>query len=203
MSAEPLPARPAFPNRPIPAKAGLRRPVSLPQYLPARMLNEFVYCPRLFFYEWVEGLFAHSSDTVEGALRHETLGEKAEGLPPADAEGEPRIHSRSVSLSSDRYGLTAVIDLVEGQGGRVSPVDYKHGAPREQDGSLEAWPTDRVQVCVQALILREHGYSCDEAVVYYNATKQRVRVAIDDELTASTLWMVDEARRIAASGRIP
>ena len=35
--------------------------------LPARMLNEFVYCPRLFFYEWVEGIFAHSADTIEGS----------------------------------------------------------------------------------------------------------------------------------------
>jgi hypothetical protein len=24
----------------------------------ARIGNEFAYCPRLFFYEWVEGLFA-------------------------------------------------------------------------------------------------------------------------------------------------
>ena len=39
-------------------------PLELPDYLPARMLNEFVYCPRLFFYEWVEGVFAHSADTV-------------------------------------------------------------------------------------------------------------------------------------------
>ena len=30
----------------------------LPDYLPARMVNEFAYCPRLFFYEWVEGVFA-------------------------------------------------------------------------------------------------------------------------------------------------
>lgn len=203
MSTDPLPSPLAFPSRPIPVKAGLRRPPELPTYLPARMLNELVYCPRLFFYEWVEGVFAHSGDTVEGALRHDTLGEKADALPPAAGAADQRIHSRSVSLSSDRYGLTAVIDLVEGEGGRVSPVDYKHGAPREQDGALEAWPTDRVQVCVQALILREHGYTCDEAVVYYNQTKQRVRVPISDELVASTLAGVEEARRIAASARIP
>jgi CRISPR-associated protein Cas1 len=167
------------------------------------MLNEYVYCPRLFFYEWVEGVFAHSADTVEGALRHETLGENVGGLRPADASGDERIHSRSVSLSSEHHGLTAVIDLVEGEGGRVSPVDYKHGAPREENGSLEAWPTDRVQVCVQAIILREHGYTCDEAVVYYNQTKQRVRVSIDDDLQTATLRAVAEARRIAASGTIP
>ena len=77
MSSEPLPSRPAFPSRPIPAKAGLRRQAELPRDLPARMLNEFTYCPRLFFYEWVEGVFAHSDDTLEGALHHETLGEKA------------------------------------------------------------------------------------------------------------------------------
>jgi hypothetical protein len=124
MSAEPQPSRLVFPLRPIPVKAGLRRPVTLPQYLPARMLNEFVYCPRLFFYEWVEGVFAHSDDTVEGALRHETLGEKPEAMPAAQDAGEERIHSRSVSLSSDTHGLTAVIDLVEGDGRRVSPVDY-------------------------------------------------------------------------------
>lgn len=202
MSAEPLPSRPEFPRRPIAAKAGLRRTVSLPEYLPARMLNEFTYCPRLFFYEWVEGVFAHSADTVEGALRHETLGEKAEPLPAPGETGE-RIHARSVSLSSDRYGLTAVIDLVEGMAGTVSPVDYKHGAPREQDGGLEAWPTDRVQVCVQALVLREHGYSCDEAVVYYNRTKQRVRVPISEELVTATLASVEAARRLASSGIIP
>jgi hypothetical protein len=39
-----------------------------PDYLPARMLNEFVYCPRLFYYEWVEGVFADSLDTVPSLL---------------------------------------------------------------------------------------------------------------------------------------
>lgn len=203
MSAERAPSRLTFPLRPIPAKASLRRPVILPQYLPARMLNEYTYCPRLFFYEWVEGVFAHSADTVEGALRHDTLGEKAEALAPAAAYGAERIHSRSVSLSSEHHGLIAVIDLVEGDGNRVSPVDYKHGSPRDQDGALEAWPTDRAQVCVQALILREHGYICDEAVVYYNQTKQRVRVPVTEELVTATLAAVDDARRLGASGRIP
>jgi CRISPR-associated protein Cas1 len=203
MSAEPLPSRLVFPARPIQAKVGLRRPVQLPQYLPARMLNEYVYCPRLFYYEWVEGVFAHSSDTVEGSLRHETLGEKPEPLPPADESSTERVHARSVALSSDRYGITAVIDLVEGDGGRVTPVDYKHGAPRERDGALEAWPTDRVQVCAQALILAEHGYTCTEAIVYYNQTKQRVRIPIDEQLVRTTTMAIEAARGAAAAGRIP
>ena len=68
MSTEPAPRPLTFPARPIPARATLRRTVSLPDYLPARMLNEFVYCPRLFFYEWVDGVFKHSSDTEDGAF---------------------------------------------------------------------------------------------------------------------------------------
>jgi CRISPR-associated protein Cas1 len=175
----------------------------LPEYLPARMLNEYVYCPRLFFYEWVEGVFAHSPDTVQGALRHETLGEKAEPMAQAGTGEDGAIHARSVSLSSDRLGLTAVIDLVEGTGSRVTPVDYKIGSPRESDGVAEAWPTDRVQVCVQAMILRDHGYTCDEAVVYYHHTRQRVRVEMTADLVEATLAKVQEARRAAAAGVIP
>lgn len=175
-----------------------------PDYLPARMLNEFVYCPRLFFYEWVEGLFAHSADTVEGALRHQKLERRADPLPPPAAAEEPeRIHSRSVELASDRLGLIARLDLVEGGGGAVSPVDYKKGAPRDGADGPEAWPADRAQVCAQALVLRDNGYSCDEAVLYYSATRQRVRVAVDAALVDETIAAILEARALASGGRIP
>src|ERR1700739_1201906 len=96
--------------KPRSLKAGLGR-LTLPEYLPARMLNEFVYCPRLFFYEWVEGVFAHSADTVEGALRHEKLETRSDPMPPP--EEEARIHSRSITLSSEAHRLIAKIDLVE------------------------------------------------------------------------------------------
>lgn len=179
---------------------------STPDYLPARMLNEFVYCPRLFFYEWVEGVFAHNRETVEGSLRHSKLDQREEALPTAEelqASGEA-IHSRSVTLASDTYRLIAKLDLVEGDAGRVSPVDYKRGRPREgNEGELEVWDTDRVQLCVQALVLRDNGYQCDEAVIYYVATKQRVRVAIDPPLVDFTLKALDEARNVAAAGQIP
>lgn len=163
--AEPVPAHgEPVPGRKPPLHTRRRtRPVELPDYLPARMLNEFVYYPRLFFYEWVEGVFAHSADTVEGALRHEKLETKADPLPAPDDEG--RIRSRSVTLASDSYRFIAAIDLVEGSGGEVSPVDYKKGRPRDGEDGPEAWPADRVQVRAQALILRDNGYRCDEGVI--------------------------------------
>ena len=80
MSALPIPL--PDPNRTPPAPRKPSRDAS-PDYLPARMVNEFVYCPRLFFYEWVEGVFVESSDTVEGAVQHKRVDRKADPLPPA------------------------------------------------------------------------------------------------------------------------
>ncbi len=178
-----------------------RAPIELPDYLPARMLNEFVYCPRLFFYEWVEGVFSHSADTIEGALRHEKLETKSDPLPAP--EDESRIHSRSVTLSAETHRIIARMDLIEGDGGVVMPVDYKKGSPRDTDDGPEAWPADRVQLCAQALILRDNGYRCDEAVAYYHTTRQRVRVPINDALVEETLAAVASAKALALRGRIP
>jgi len=171
------------------------------------MLNEFVYCPRLFYYEWVEGVFVDNRETVEGSLRHEKLERKEDELPPAgqaETAGDT-IHSRSVSLSSDKHGLIAKMDLVEGADGLVTPVDYKRGAPREdgRTGTLVAWDTDRTQLCVQALVLRDNGYRCEEGVIYYVTTRQRVRVAIDEALVAQTLDALARARRAADERTLP
>ena len=122
MSSEPAPQRLHFPS-PSAARARLRKQIDLPEYLPARMLNEFVYCPRLFFYEWVEGVFAESGDTVEGSLRHETIRGRNAELPAAGTAEGVKIHARSVTLSSERLKLIAVIDLVEGEGSTVTPID--------------------------------------------------------------------------------
>jgi CRISP-associated protein Cas1 len=180
--------------------------VAAPEYLPARMLNEFVYCPRLYFYEHVQGVFAHNRETVEGGLRHAKIDSgKGELTPAENLSAETTIHSRSVTLSSDRYHLIAKMDLIEAADGVVTPVDYKRGSPRDdrETGELTVWDADKAQLTVQALVLRDNGYRCDEAVVYYVATKQRVRVPIDEATVAWTLDMLRQARETAAARRIP
>jgi CRISPR-associated protein Cas1 len=174
----------------------------LPDYLPARMVNEYTYCPRLFFYEWVEGLFAESVDTVEGAIQHQRVDAKATSLPDA-GELPQSIHSRSVTLSSERLRVIAKMDLVEVEGGVVTPVDYKHGRPRDGADGLELWPADRMQLGVQGIVLRENGYRCDEGVAYYRKTGQRVRVVFDGALIAETEAAILEAWGLAESGDIP
>ncbi len=192
---------PSREGRSLPRRAA-GRTVELPEHLPARMLNEFVYCPRVFFLEWVEGLFAHSADTIEGALRHQKLERRADPLPGPDDAPE-KIHARSVHLASDTHKIVAVIDLVEGQGNVVTPVDYKRGAPRDGEEGPEPWPADVAQVCAQALILRENGYQCDEATLYYVRSKQRVRVQITEALVAEIIDTIARARETAAAGSVP
>jgi len=176
---------------------------TLPDYLPARMVNEFVYCPRLFFYEWVEGVFRESADTVEGSVQHKRVDREGKGLAAAAELRDEKIHARSVMLSSERYRVIAKMDLIEVEDGSVTPVDYKHGKPREKDDVLELWPTDRVQLSVQGLILRENGYRCEEGVVYYASTKQRVRVEFTDAVITEAVTAIEEAWRVAREGVIP
>ena len=179
---------------------------TLPDYLPARMVNEFAYCPRLFFYEWVEGLFQESSDTVEGAIQHRRVDQKATALPAAAKAGvdiPQSIHARSVTLTSERLRVIAKMDLVELEGGTATPVDYKHGRPREGDDGLELWPSDRAQLAVQGMVLRESGYRCEEGIAYYRKTGQRVRLAMDDAAIAETETLIQLAWSTAEAGEIP
>jgi hypothetical protein len=139
---------------------------SLPGPLPARMLNEFTYCPRLAYLEWVQGEWADSADIVDGQFHHRRVNQEPKRRKPEQAEQveEPteKIHARSVHLTSERLGLTAKIDLVEGEGSCVTPVEYKRSKrPHVAQG---AWEPERVQVCAQGLLLREHGYVCERVL---------------------------------------
>lgn len=174
------------------------------QYLPARMLNEFSYCPRLFYLEHVEGLFAENRYTLEGAAKHRRVDKKPDPLKSGGEAGEEKIHARSVTLHSDRYGVIAKLDLVEAKGDVATPVDYKRGAPKKlEDGSPGAWDPERIQLCVQALVLRENGYRCEEGVLFFWKTRQRVRVPIDEELLRLTEETIREAREAMHAEQMP
>ncbi len=79
-------------------------------------------------------------------------------------------------------------------------MDYKHGRPREGAEGLELWPADRAQLGVQGIVLRENGYRCEEGIVYYRKTGQRVRVAFDEAMIAETEALIAQAWSAAESG---
>jgi CRISPR-associated protein Cas1 len=93
-------------------------------------------------------------------------------------------------------------------------VEYRKGRPfrarftrEDEDGDDETlaapqpWPTDRVQVGLQALLLEEAGYEVPEIVLYYAAERRRVTVPFDDGLRAETLATLAAAKATAAGQR--
>jgi CRISPR-associated protein Cas1 len=164
------------------------------ELLPARMLNEYVYCPRLFFLEWVGALWASNADVAEGQRRHRRV-DTGDGAAPLPDEGVLRA-ARSVELASEWLGLTAKLDLVEStDDGSVMPVDVKKGHPKP-DGT--PWDADAVQVCAQILLLRESGYRCERGELFYAETRQRVTVEPTEDLIERTTAALSGARELAA-----
>jgi CRISPR-associated protein Cas1 len=208
------------------------RPVAPPDIVPARMVNEVLYCERLMYLEWVQGEFADNAFTVEGRFTHARADTPGGKLPAPrvvdDTEDENKdepenapvelsryrlrqrkdvpeerpYQARSIWLTSEKLGITAKIDVVEGtESGVVVPIEYKRGAaPDLPEG---AYLPERAQVCVQALLLREHGYRCDEGAIYFAKSRQRVAIPLTEALIFRTLEAVRTAREIAARNEAP
>lgn len=172
---------------------------SVPELLPARMLNEFVYCPRLFYFEWVDHRWADNDDTEAGRFTHRAVDKAGGQMPPPEAV-ELLRQVRSLQLEDHNLGLVAVIDRIEENDGTVVPVDVKKGRPSP---SGEPWPADRIQVLVHAVLLTASGYQVDRAILYYAETNQRVTVPIDDSVFDEVDDVVRSAREVAAQLKPP
>ncbi len=173
--------------------------------IPARILNEFVYCPRLAYLEWVQGDFEHNVYTLEGRFQHRNVDKESTTHPSSSGfsagDSSTPVHERSLTLSSPSEGLIARMDLVEIEGRRARPVDYKRGHVPENDAM--AFDPERVQLCAQGLILRDNGYECDEGFLYFTGSKTRIRVPFDDDLVAFTRLKVRELGDTAEAGTPP
>jgi CRISP-associated protein Cas1 len=179
-----------------------------PAVVPARMLNEVMYCERLMYLEWVQGEFADNYFTVDGRLVHDRADTAGGQLPFPRSRGEVEddeaqdaaaanpYQARSVWLTSESLGLTAKIDIIESDAnGQVTPVEYKRGsAPDLREG---AYLPERVQLCAHVLLLRDHGYTCNAAEIFFAKSKRRVRIDITETLIQQTQWALRVAREVA------
>jgi CRISPR-associated protein Cas1 len=189
---------------------------------PARNVAEYAYCPRLFYFMQVEGIFIPSADTEEGRFVHRRV-DKPSAAPDADAaEGDSDVPERprsirSLALTSEAYGLTATLDIAEIAGRNAVPVEYRKGRPKRtwiasppddpgegEEKPLsrpEPWPTDRVQVGLQAVLLREASYMVDHAILYYAAERLRLPVTLDGTLETEALATLEAAKACAQGPR--
>lgn len=170
--------------------------------IPVRMVNEYVYCPRLAYLEWVAAEWDDSAETVHGRHVHGRVDRERKrggGSEASTAEG-PELPQRSLWLSSDDLGISAKIDLLEASGAEVVPVEYKRGKrPHVPHG---AYDPERAQLCAQGLILRDSGFICNEGIIYFAGSHERVRVAFDNELVELTTKAISGLRE-AAQAAVP
>ena len=169
--------------------------------IPVRMINEWVYCPRLAYLEWVEGEWADSGDTAEGRRSHARVDEGGGHLPAPDDLNEDMARAKSVTMSSERLGIIAKMDVVEADGESATPIDFKKGKrPHVPAGAYEP---ERVQVCAQAMILEDNGYQVEQGALWYAGSRERVPVVLDNELRARTLEAISGLRSASTSAHRP
>src|SRR5438128_1326177 len=187
-------------DAPIQAQAGLAAQPSLP----VRRLHNFIYCPRLFYFQWVENIFQENADTIAGSMTHRNVDAPSRLEDPKELGLPEGARLRSLRLESESLGLIGVVDIVEGGPDGAEIIDYKKGsARRDSEGERIAKEPDAIQVAAHALLLKEHGVNAVRGAIYYAADKRRVPVELSEELFAKVRSTIEEARAVAASGTLP
>ena len=116
--------------------------------IPVRALNQVSYCPRLYYLEYVESLMIVNEHVEDGLFAHRRVNDP-ELANRTRKEGDA-LRTRSVSIASDRLGISGKLDLLEEKGEAARPVEYKRStAPRDADGAFTVWENDAIQLCAQ------------------------------------------------------
>ncbi|MFL5658969.1 MAG: CRISPR-associated protein Cas4 [Ktedonobacteraceae bacterium] len=164
------------------------------EMLPISSLNALEYCPRKFYYQFVQGEMLVNEFVLEGTLAHQRVHQAG---THTTAEGE--MQTTRLYLYSEALHLTGFADVIEERAGVFVPVEYKHG----QQGN---WLNDHIQLCAQALCLEErqpgkplipYGY------IYYVGSRRRVQVRFTTELRDKTRATIVQAFKIAMFDKPP
>src|SRR2546422_1640325 len=159
------------------------------EMLPISALNALEYCPRSFYYQFVQGEMLVNEFVLEGQLAHQRVHQAG---THTTAEGE--MQTTRLYLYSEALHLTGFADVIEERAGVFLPVEYKRG----QQGQ---WLNDQIQLCAQALCLEErqpgkplipYGY------IYYVGSRRRVQVHFTQQLRARTKAAIAQALQVAA-----
>jgi len=164
----------------------------------------------------VEGIHVASHDTEAGQRIHKRVNSpssrRKKKVTSADPSQEnpdndsPRVE-RSLTLTDDALGLMAVLDLAEISGTIAVPIEYRKGRPRrpgfigDHEQPPEPWPTDRIQLAFQAILLERAGYTVNKGILYYASERCRLEVVLTDELRQEAMATLNAAREAATKPR--
>jgi CRISP-associated protein Cas1 len=167
--------------------------LDLPPFVPARMVNQFVFCPRFFHLAWSSGETGENDLTVDGKWIHRSVDvERGRMGGPSEPSSE-RV--TSLTMSSERLGVITKIDTVAAAEGTVTPIELKRGRPHDPDHPV--WEPERIQLALQVLTLRDNGYTCGHGEVRFAEAKERIRIDVDEMLEAKVVRVLGDLRRVA------
>jgi CRISP-associated protein Cas1 len=163
----------------------------VPELMPVRMLNEFVWCPRFTYLSWAEGFTGENEATSEGKDLHRRVDVPAEFETP---------NGRSVrtawTLSSPDLGLIGRADRVEFEDDQAVLVEFKRGKPKSEE--IPLWEPEQVQVTAFLFLLVANGHRVKGAEVFFAETRRRVSIPVSPEEVNRIPELVEEARRVLA-----
>ncbi len=173
-------------------------------YIQLSALQHYLFCPRQCALAYIELNWEENHLTVLGHLMHENV-HKDKQEKRSDV-----IKSSGLYVSSEKYGLSGICDLVEfhraeegvrlsGRSGqwRPFPVEYKKGKPKKDS-------SDKVQLCAQAICLEEMlDCAIENGALYYGAQHHRVEVDFDESLREETVATILAVHKLFADGITP
>lgn len=165
--------------------------LDVPPFVPARMVNEFVFCPRFFHLAWSSGETGENELTSDGKWIHRRV-DHAAGRVAEDRDSR----ATSVTLSSARLGAIARIDIVETRDGEAVPIELKRGRPHDPDHPV--WEPERIQLALQGLILRDNGFRVNVGEVRFAESREIIEVPLDDHLVGKVMEVMERLRAVAA-----
>jgi CRISPR-associated protein Cas1 len=157
-------------------------------------LHALAYCERLFYLEEVENLRVADERVYAGRRLHVEI-----------ARNEDEGEWLTLTLESERWGLVGKVDCVRRRDGLLLPYEHKRGrSAQAQDGTAEAWASDRLQVIAYAALIAEHtGREVAEGRVRYHADNTMVRVPIDTQAHTDLQRAIARARELQSSVERP
>lgn len=175
------------------------------EYLLLSGIQHFRFCRRQWALIHIEDQWAENSRTVEGEIMHQ----RAHDAGLREKRGD-RIVVRNLPISSSSLGVSGACDVVEfhrasegvslpGEEGLFLPfpVEYKHGAPREDQAN-------ELQLCGQAMCLEEM-LCCEvpKGALYFGETRRRLEVVFTAQLRRDVMETLTEMHQLYRNGYTP
>lgn len=161
-------------------------------------LKQFVYCPRIVFYQYVMPVEKKATFKMEEGKRAEAIIDRLEQRRSVRkyrlAEGTRRFH---VWLRSQRLALSGKLDLLIESPVGLFPIDFKNTTGRPQQNHL-------YQLCGYALLVEEaYQQPVTRGFIYLIPQGEVAVMALTSEKKEETVRMLASMREMISKELMP